>query len=615
MDAADCRICLELLGSNPAEISGCIHKFHKFCIERWSEVKKNKQLKKKGDKYMSVITGKLKQKVKVKEQKADDVNDELTNHAINVALAENDNNNSEDPGFCSVCGLLEDHIPTLICDGCEGYFHILCVHLREVPQEDNWFCPSCIQAQQQQSAERHRRKHARRNSLKDFIVDDDEVEERRHSYTELANADSPRARRRSSTVDWEAIPDCAESDSEFIISTDDYDPYCEDDDDGECVVENKKDLVPKIDRAFDQVYMFFYLFFDWWILFFFLETRFLLFYFFNVAAERREANDKKVMGDKRLASIIFARGQRKRSRSESLGTDLEVLEDNDENIMNSRCNSDDSYSRGLAKKRRLSNDHFDDSIDDGDNDRLDTSPVRDTFHQRSSGTVNNEMKCNNGHLKPTAACANWNSDVSQNPNKQKPFSWNCDACTYLNDALAQCCAICDEKRPATSSQEAKERENAFVHRSSNSNNDNSNNGNNKTKASAITGSTLLSQSQVTNTYPCTGASRLHMPAPFGSGSNNPKKTVQRTVKKMFSEVNYSKNTSQRPLNINETQKANKLPLKMDQSEIAETDEKTIPNVVDDMDLSINDYFGTRKPKNSLNNLSKRSTLKFKPENV
>ncbi|ETO36052.1 hypothetical protein RFI_01011 [Reticulomyxa filosa] len=70
----------------------------------------------------------------------------------------------EDPGFCEVCGLLEN-ITTLICDGCDGYFHALCVHLREVPEGD-WFCPNCVKAREKREAQRKKRGNSMQTNSK-----------------------------------------------------------------------------------------------------------------------------------------------------------------------------------------------------------------------------------------------------------------------------------------------------------------------------------------------------------------------------------------------------------------------------------------------------------------
>ncbi|KAI8147579.1 PUA-like domain-containing protein [Fennellomyces sp. T-0311] len=48
---------------------------------------------------------------------------------------------------CRECGCvhcLKKSGDPLICDQCEGYWHLECVGLTSVPEEDDWYCPLCI---------------------------------------------------------------------------------------------------------------------------------------------------------------------------------------------------------------------------------------------------------------------------------------------------------------------------------------------------------------------------------------------------------------------------------------------------------------------------------------
>lgn len=46
---------------------------------------------------------------------------------------------------CKVCGALEDSTSTLICDMCEGSFHMSCCNPKvvSIPMKDNWYCITC----------------------------------------------------------------------------------------------------------------------------------------------------------------------------------------------------------------------------------------------------------------------------------------------------------------------------------------------------------------------------------------------------------------------------------------------------------------------------------------
>lgn len=51
------------------------------------------------------------------------------------------NGNKHEGSGCRVCGVDDDHAKLLICEGCNGEYHIYCLTppLKEVPKED-WFC-------------------------------------------------------------------------------------------------------------------------------------------------------------------------------------------------------------------------------------------------------------------------------------------------------------------------------------------------------------------------------------------------------------------------------------------------------------------------------------------
>ena len=42
------------------------------------------------------------------------------------------------------CSLCHDGGDLLICDGCEKNFHLSCVSMKEIPSDDDWFCPECL---------------------------------------------------------------------------------------------------------------------------------------------------------------------------------------------------------------------------------------------------------------------------------------------------------------------------------------------------------------------------------------------------------------------------------------------------------------------------------------
>lgn len=46
---------------------------------------------------------------------------------------------------CRVCGERRNPERTLLCDECNGEFHLECLNppLSNVPEDDDWYCPSC----------------------------------------------------------------------------------------------------------------------------------------------------------------------------------------------------------------------------------------------------------------------------------------------------------------------------------------------------------------------------------------------------------------------------------------------------------------------------------------
>lgn len=45
---------------------------------------------------------------------------------------------------CQVCAVDDDR-PSLLCDGCDGVYHLKCIKKRKAPEGD-WFCLSCSAA-------------------------------------------------------------------------------------------------------------------------------------------------------------------------------------------------------------------------------------------------------------------------------------------------------------------------------------------------------------------------------------------------------------------------------------------------------------------------------------
>ncbi|KAJ1454750.1 hypothetical protein M885DRAFT_417947, partial [Pelagophyceae sp. CCMP2097] len=52
-----------------------------------------------------------------------------------------------DEAACGICGRVDDSATVLLCDGCDGEFHMACLDppLSAIPEGD-WFCPECAAA-------------------------------------------------------------------------------------------------------------------------------------------------------------------------------------------------------------------------------------------------------------------------------------------------------------------------------------------------------------------------------------------------------------------------------------------------------------------------------------
>ena len=50
-----------------------------------------------------------------------------------------------------LCGLADESKVALLCDGCDGAFHLKCLKRKTVPKGD-WFCDGCKQARKEAAA-------------------------------------------------------------------------------------------------------------------------------------------------------------------------------------------------------------------------------------------------------------------------------------------------------------------------------------------------------------------------------------------------------------------------------------------------------------------------------
>lgn len=50
---------------------------------------------------------------------------------------------AREEGACQACGGMEEPHRILLCDGCDGEWHLACVGLKRVPRKEFWFCRAC----------------------------------------------------------------------------------------------------------------------------------------------------------------------------------------------------------------------------------------------------------------------------------------------------------------------------------------------------------------------------------------------------------------------------------------------------------------------------------------
>lgn len=51
---------------------------------------------------------------------------------------------SESEDICAICGEMDAERVLLCCDGCPRVYHLDCLEMDEVPEEEEWFCPMCM---------------------------------------------------------------------------------------------------------------------------------------------------------------------------------------------------------------------------------------------------------------------------------------------------------------------------------------------------------------------------------------------------------------------------------------------------------------------------------------
>jgi len=59
---------------------------------------------------------------------------------------------AKEEGACQACGGVEEPHFILLCDGCDGGWHLGCVGFKRVPRKD-WFCRACAKEEKKKQKE------------------------------------------------------------------------------------------------------------------------------------------------------------------------------------------------------------------------------------------------------------------------------------------------------------------------------------------------------------------------------------------------------------------------------------------------------------------------------
>jgi len=132
-----CPICLTRLGQDLASPNSCLHTFCLNCLSEWAKNAKTCPIDRLDFKFIIVRS--------VDGQQLQQIDISLKNEGENLST------NVEDLTYCGVCHLCNREDEMLLCDICDGGYHMDCLNppLYTVPLEE-WYCPQC-RAREEQS--------------------------------------------------------------------------------------------------------------------------------------------------------------------------------------------------------------------------------------------------------------------------------------------------------------------------------------------------------------------------------------------------------------------------------------------------------------------------------
>lgn len=70
---------------------------------------------------------------------------------VKTVVEENNTGPGNQVWICPACGRVDDGSPMIGCDGCDNWYHWLCVGIEVAPdQSEDWFCRVCINTQRKE---------------------------------------------------------------------------------------------------------------------------------------------------------------------------------------------------------------------------------------------------------------------------------------------------------------------------------------------------------------------------------------------------------------------------------------------------------------------------------
>ncbi|XP_031629821.1 transcription initiation factor TFIID subunit 3 isoform X2 [Contarinia nasturtii] len=95
-----------------------------------------------------------------KSQTFDNQSNIIDPHNVpNVIQADEQTNDENQVWICPACGRVDDGTPMIGCDGCDDWYHWVCVGILVPPNEDqDWFCRVCISRKQEDKKKKRKKK-------------------------------------------------------------------------------------------------------------------------------------------------------------------------------------------------------------------------------------------------------------------------------------------------------------------------------------------------------------------------------------------------------------------------------------------------------------------------